>query len=137
MSELVVIIEGQPSTDHRPRASQRGRRIAMRQSPAYLAWKAHVARTVSLLRPAQWPLDARYAVEVVGFMPAARYDADNLRGFLDACQGVLWTNDRQVRPVIYDYRIDKVRPRLEAQIVAFDPDQDDAEIAITIRRRPN
>jgi hypothetical protein len=134
--ECTIVIPGKPSTDHRARASSRivgGKvRTMHHRSPEYDAWKAH-ARTAALAqRPLGWRQDLRYAVEVVGYLAEARCDADNLRGALDALEGVLWRNDRAVRPVVYDYRIDKTRPRVEVHCVAYDPARERAEIEITI-----
>lgn len=123
--ELRFVVEGLPSTDHRARSSSRivrGKVVTRHhKSPEYAAWKERIARAAMAARPRGWRLDLRYAVECMGYMPSNSYDADNLRAVGDACQGVLWLNDNRVRPITYDYDVDKVRPRLEVQIVAYDP----------------
>lgn len=120
--ELRFTVEGLPSTDHRPRIGKtwRGKTNA-RRSPEYDAWKRRVRMAALAARPPGWRLDLRYAVECVGYMPSNAYDADNLRCLGDAAQGVLWVSDTRVRPITYDYEVDKIRPRLEVEIVAYDP----------------
>ena len=62
------------------------------------AWAAHGVFLWEQGRR-RWPLDARYRVELVAFFSDRRpRDTDNLvKIVLDAGQGVLWANDRQVR----------------------------------------
>ena len=123
--ELRFVVEGLPSTDHRARSSSRivrGKVVTRHhKSAAFAAWKERMSAAALAARPRGWPLDLRYAVECMGYLPSQRYDADNLRGLPDACQGILWANDSRVRPITYDYDVDKNRPRLEVQIVAYDP----------------
>ncbi len=48
-------------------------------------------------RHGRWALDRRYSVLVVVQRSAARGDVDNFgKAALDACNGVLWADDRQV-----------------------------------------
>src|SRR5690606_39268102 len=115
-------VEGLPSTDHRPRRGKTWRgKPHLRRSPAYDAWKAHVRAAALAARPRGWRLGSRYGVECKGDRPRNAFDADNLRCLGDAAQGVLWVSDSRVRPITYDYDVDKIRPRLEVQIVAYDP----------------
>lgn len=136
VSECRITIPGEPSTDHRPRSSSRlvGGRIqtSHRRSEKYDAWKQRVRFAGLTQRPRGWPLNARYVVEVIGYLPNARPDADNLRGALDALEGVLWTNDKRCKPVVYDYEIDKKNPRVEVHAVIFEPKVERARINITI-----
>jgi Holliday junction resolvase RusA-like endonuclease len=120
--QLRFTVPGVPSTDHRPRASARvigGKaKIRHRRSDGYDAFKQRVRLCAQVARPEGWPLDAPlYAVQVMGYLTSNRPDADNLRGVLDACEGVLWSNDRRVRPVTYDYAVDKANPRVEVTVV--------------------
>lgn len=110
----------------------------MRSSSPFRAWKADCSRAATIARAvweeehgADWPTeDMRYAVRCLGFLRADRKDADSIgRGFLDACQGVLWRNDRACRPVILDCDTDRNRQRLEVDVIAYDP----AEALVSVR----
>lgn len=135
IAELTLEIPGVPSTNHRARSYVEGGKIRHRKPKDFAAWKRKVRSHCGYACPRDWPQDAQYAVEVIGYMPAARYDADNLRGFLDAAEGVLWKNDRQVRPVIYHYRIDKENPRIWVHVVAYDAKTTAAEIHVALKAR--
>lgn len=136
MPEVRFEVAGVPRTNHRARSFvDEDGQLRHRKAKPFAQWKRSVALQARVARPRGWPLGARYAVEVVGFMPAERYDADNLRGVLDACEGVLWANDRQVRPVVYHYGVDKDRPRVLVHVVAYDPAETIAEIDVVLRSR--
>lgn len=127
---LRFTVPGKASTRHR------GKRRGRRQHHAYKdtnyeAWKARVAYEARRARPADWPMHAvgprggkrtmLYAVSIVGYATDGGYDADNLRGILDACEGTLWRNDRSCKPVTYDCvssaEVDEVR----VEAVPWDP----------------
>lgn len=135
--ELRFEVAGVPSTNHRARSYLEDGRIKHRKAKDFAAWKQRAATAARLARPRGWSLEGLFAVEVVGYMPNARCDADNLRGLLDACEGLIWQNDRQVRPVVYHYVVDKARPRVVVQVVRYDPAVHAAEIHILLRNKSN
>ena len=69
--------------------------------------------------PTLWPRWADCSVVIVAYL-AGRYgmDTDNLaKQVLDACQGILWENDRQVRELIVRLERAEVREqRLEVSV---------------------
>lgn len=126
MTELRFTIPGHPSTAHRAESYVAPDGTSKRRKdPKFAAWKRHVANAARAARPLDWPCrpGLRYGVIVTGHMSAERIDADNLRGILDACEGVLWPNDRQARPAAYDYEADADPGRewVDVEVVAFDP----------------
>jgi Holliday junction resolvase RusA-like endonuclease len=80
-----------------------------------VAWLAKRARTDLENRMGQrWPLDQMYSLKAdIYTMRGIRIDLDNVGKLLaDACEGVLWINDR----LVYTFslqRIDVPRPELE------------------------
>lgn len=68
---------------------------AQRAAKEAMAWRALAAR------PAGWPLDALYRVEVTGVWPTRVYgDVDRLVSLpMDALEGVAYRTDRQVASI--------------------------------------
>lgn len=130
IASLTFTIPGKPSTRHRGKRFGKGQRSSYRD-PVYEVWKATVAMYAQHAKPRGWPMHARgprggkrpmlYAVTIVGYYTGAGYDADNLRGIPDALEGVLWPNDRRVKPVTYDCRHTDGADRVEVEAIAWDP----------------
>lgn len=130
MRTLQVTVPGRAVTAHR--GARKGRRqLISYPNPKYDAWKAHVRRCAAEVVPDDWPMHALgprggklpmlYAVNVCGFASDGGYDADNLRGVLDACEGVLWSNDRSCKPVTYDCVTGAGADFVRFEVVPWDP----------------
>lgn len=130
MTRLTFTIPGRPSTRHRGKRFGKGQRTSYRD-PVYDAWKAYVGSRAREARPRDWPMHAvgprggkrrmLYAVSIVGYASDGGYDADNLRGIPDACEGILWPNDRRVCPVAYDCRTSAEDDFVRVEVTAWDP----------------
>jgi Holliday junction resolvase RusA-like endonuclease len=67
-------------------------------------------------------LSGSLAVRIVFVHPDNRSDIDGpIKLTLDALEGFVYANDRQVRSLQVDYRVDKERPRVEVGIVEVTP----------------
>jgi len=67
--------------------------------PEYMAWKADVAQR--LIAVGAKPLDGKITMQITVLFSGAKVaDTDNLGGaIMDACNGVLYHDDRQVYPL--------------------------------------
>lgn len=134
MNHLRVVVDGEPSTDHRPRYSGRTKtgRPIMRSSTAYRSWKAKCKAAAKRAR-AEWEAEhgevwqtegLRFACNSIALLRADRKDADSCaRAFRDAAEGILWRNDHQCRPVADDCWVseDRDRPCLVVEVTPWDP----------------
>lgn len=132
---LVIVVPGEVSTKHRHEQCVRfkaGRPyVHSYQDTGYKTWKARVRRAGEAARPDDWPMHATgprggklpmlYAVRVTGYACSSAYDVDNLRGAIDALEGVLWPNDRRCRPVSYDIVTGCEEPQVVIDVIAWDP----------------
>lgn len=103
---------GPPQPKERARAGLSGRHFTPKRTRAY---EQLVGTVAELRRPATWPLDARYHVELrVYFGDARARDVDNVaKSILDGLNRVLWRDDRQVMRIVVEKSIDRQRPRVE------------------------
>lgn len=92
---LVAFVPGVPIAKARPRLTRSGR--------AYTPKATHEAerrirRHLDALVPPEWPMDTGYIVTLAFVMGSRRrVDVDNMAKLvLDACNGELWDDDRQV-----------------------------------------
>lgn len=120
---LIVVVPGEPNTNHRPRTVP-GRKRPI-TDPEHRAWKARVtlcgrqAKVAWVRAHGVWRMDVRYAAVVVIHSAKVRHpDADNGRGALDALQGVLWRSDQRCHPVVYDVQ-QSGPPRLTVQVLPW------------------
>lgn len=101
-------------------ALRNGRRIMFfsQQGKAYkVAVAAHALQALGLVR---WDRTRRYSVELLAYFQSDRADADNIaKPALDALQGVLFDNDRQVESVTCAKALDRLAPRLVATVRAI------------------
>ena len=114
------------------RASSRGRQ---RYTPAdQRAYQRHVRAVVARAAPRQWPLDMRYALELVVYEPdARRRDLSNeLKTIEDALNATAWADDSQIDAIGVVRRIDRVRPRIEMTVAPMTLAERD-ETTVTIR----
>lgn len=125
-------IEERPVTWQRTGEHQ-GKRLTekgQREAKKRIAWHALVTR------PKAWPVDAVYAIEVLGYWPDRRFgDADRLASLImDALEGLAYKTDRQVRAQTSAMFVDRKRPRTEVTIVPYDEAL--AAPVITVELRP-
>lgn len=133
MSEFRFTIPGRPVTWQRTN-DVRGRRVT---DAAQRAEKRRIAAIARAARPRGWPMDLEYAVAVEGYWPDRRFgDSDRLVSLtMDALEGVAYPKDREVSAQGGVRHVDKLRPRVEVHIVAFDPRRERAAIEITIGKQ--
>lgn len=110
-------IEGRPVTWQRT-GEHEGRRLTeqgQREAKKRIAWQALATK------PNPWPMDAVYAIEVVGYWPDQRFgDADRLASLvMDALEGLAYKADRQVRVQTSTMLLDKARPRTEVTVAPY------------------
>ena len=80
-------------------------------------WKEAVGAHARVTRPAGWPLDARYVVEVRSTFARSSSDADGpIKLALDALKGIAWNDDKQVVQVTATKDVDPLAPRLDLVI---------------------
>ena len=100
MIALCFVVPGPPVPKARARTvRQRGRVVSFTpaRTKSYGEFAGMLALQARQLHPA-WRLDARYSVLVVVRRSGGQGDVDNYgKAALDACNGVLWADDRQVR----------------------------------------
>ena len=132
MTVLRFTVPGKASTRHRGKRRGRGQHHAYKDT-GYEAWKVRVAYEARRVRGplSDWPMHAigprggkrplLYAVSIVGYATDGGYDADNLRGILDACEGTLWRNDRSCKPVVYDCLSSAEVDEVRVEVTPWDP----------------
>lgn len=98
---LVFCVPGRPVPKARARRGAGGHWYTPARSAAYADRVAACAWEARVRNHQGWSLDGRYRVLIVArLFGRYRMDADNLsKQTLDACQRILWANDRQVREI--------------------------------------
>lgn len=122
---LTYTVLGRPSSWERATPIARGRAIS---SKGYREAKAlhasHALRARQLLR---WALDAqgRYAVDVQAWYPDGRHgDIDRVQSLtLDALQGVVYADDRQVKRTTATVGTDREAPRTVVTVRALSAEE--------------
>lgn len=114
MMRLDFTIEGKPVPWART-AAYRGRRLTTEEQRSY---QRLVRALAARARPASWPLEARFAVEIVAHgTPRQRFDLDNVgKQILDSCNRILWSDDRHVDVLALVRRVERGRPRVEVSV---------------------
>ena len=115
---ITFVVEGPPVPWQRA-SGRGGKRFTPAKTRAYqqkLAW--HMLRA----RPAGWPLNGEYVLDVgFWFGDRRRRDVDNcLKSIMDAGNGVLWADDSQVRRLGAGRELDAARPRAEIWVEVVD-----------------
>lgn len=104
------------STKHRAEQQVRGGKRWGRRDKGYTAWLLIVRAALARARPRGWPLGgARYSVRIwVHEADRRSRDLDNIvKPLLDAANGVLWRDDRQVDHLeVVRCPPDRERPRI-------------------------
>lgn len=143
---LQYVVEGRPMTWQRAGKNAAGKisfyarkSTDKRSGSAIAEYKRRVATLALAARPANWPTDAAYIVEIASYYPDRRFgDSDRLPGLIfDAMQnGIAYMSDRQIGGhVCAPRRVDKARPRVEVTVVPYDESADDVAIDVVITRR--
>lgn len=117
---IKLVVPGQPIPKKRARGGKRG----YYTPEATRAWELTIAMMArnTMTMGGYEMLEGRVGCVAIYYRDDARQpDGDNLhKSLLDGAQGVIFENDKQVRPAFYDviHRCDA--PRIEAWFVAMD-----------------
>lgn len=100
-AHLTFVVPGTPIPKGRPRVVHRPGQptvtITPKRTKQYEAHAKAYAWQGRQRARGRWPLDARYRVEIRIYRADAVGDCDNIaKSLLDACNGILWTDDSQV-----------------------------------------
>lgn len=109
-------IPGPPQPQERARRDPRsGRWFTPRRTRQYAATARQSAIAA---RPAGWPLDARYRVELdLHFGDRRRRDLDNVcKAVLDALNRTVWADDSQIVEIVLRGHVDREAPRAELMV---------------------
>lgn len=104
---VYFVISGRPVGKQRPRLDPRtGRAYTPKKTRVY---ERKVKRKAMSSRPAHWPKDQSYEVEILAVYPDRRYsDVSNiLKAVEDGIDGVLYDDDRQVYRVTATRTVDE------------------------------
>lgn len=114
--EIRYVLEGRPVSWRRPNIVNGRPMTDVGQRAAKEAHQWAAIRAGAVTRDVD--AEGRYSVEVIAYYPDERQgDADRILGLpLDAMQGLIYENDRQVAEVVCRRRIDRNRPRVEVTI---------------------
>lgn len=128
-------VPGRPVTWQRSGVHE-GKRLTQKEqkvAKAAIAWAATAARPKG-----RWPMDVVYAIEVIGYWPDRRFgDVDRLVSLvMDALQGIVYKEDRQVRVQTSSMRYDRSNPRTEVLVVPYREEAFFPVVNIELRRLP-
>lgn len=112
MSEHRIIVHGRPVPKGRPRFDPRSGRAYTPKETA--AWERTIKRTATLVSGGK-RIDGEVSVDVLIVHPDRRHgDVDNyVKAVLDACQGVLFGDDKCVCAITARRKYDNEHPRVE------------------------
>lgn len=130
--ELRFTVEGRCVPWQRT-ATHNGRKLTPKAQREYQR-RVRAVGSVAV-RQRHWPMDARFAVELVVYEPdARRRDCDNeLKTILDSLNGITWLDDSQVDVACVVRRIDRERPRVEVTVAPMTlVERDSARVEIVI-----
>lgn len=122
LPRLRFVVDGPPVPKGRPRfVPGLARPITPTSTRKYEAHVRAMAAHALKISGLAWPLDARYELRVHVVKVADRGDGDNfLKLASDACEPVLFGNDRRVRSSSVTQAIDKAHPRLEVDVAVVE-----------------
>lgn len=114
---VTFIVPGPPLSINRVYQMGANRRTGQRimfYSAQGKRWKYSVAmHALQAIGRVRWDRTRAFAVEINSYFDNARSDADNpVKPILDALQGALWDNDRQVTSVTATKSVDTTAPRV-------------------------
>lgn len=112
MTPVSLVFKTLPLTTNRLYGQHGGRRFLTAEARANkeaIGWEARAQyRGV--------PLSGLLAVEITLYWPdKRRRDLDNIKGFIDACTGIVWNDDSQIVSLTIRKRVDKSKPRVEVR----------------------
>lgn len=112
MAERVLTLPYPPSANRYWRALGRGHVTRSREAKAYLEEVGWLCRSLDTQ-----PVAGDVEVEMRVYRPARRRDLDNhLKVALDALQGHLYHDDKQIVRLVAERYDDKANPRLEVTV---------------------
>lgn len=117
---IKLVVPGQPIPKKRARGGKHGH-YTPEETRAWELTIATMARNTMTLGGHEM-LEGRVGCVAIYYRDDARQpDGDNLhKSLLDGAQGVIFKNDKQVRPAFYDVIHKSDVPRIEAWFVAMD-----------------
>jgi Holliday junction resolvase RusA-like endonuclease len=123
---LVFVVEGRPVSWQRTNVVNGRPMTDKGQRSAKLAYSS-AARAA--LGSRAWDRERAYRVEVDAYYPnRVRGDIDRIPGLmLDAMQGIVYEQDRQVTDLVVRRRVSKGRPRVEVRVWAGADDEAEVE----------
>lgn len=111
---LMFTVPGRPVSKARPRVGRHGT-YTPQTTKAYaeqVGWLATAAR------PKDWPLDAKYGVDIVIFGAHASADGDNIeKNILDAMNKVIFNDDRQVVEMHWAKKPGEARAEVRVRVI--------------------
>ena len=119
--KLKFTVPGPPQPKERARKGKGRRWYTPERTRRYEAAVQEAAQHHVFLRHGlNWRTDCTYHVELTAYFPDARArDLDNVcKSVLDACNEVLWRDDKQVVRVVLERGLDRENPRTEVTIEA-------------------
>lgn len=112
---LSFVVPGSPLGQNAVYRRRRGWGMYMTEQGK--AWVEKIRAFCRLHLPSEWPLDDGYDVDLTHYFATLRNDGDGpVKLELDALEGILYHNDRQVRDVTARKRLDRQNPRLEITV---------------------
>jgi Holliday junction resolvase RusA-like endonuclease len=97
-----------------------GKRHGFKKSDEARVYQEQIAFRAKVAMRSMPPFTGRCRVVLTLFYPDDRSDIDgSIKLNLDALQGVVYRNDRQIRRLVVDKDIDKDRPRIEFEVVEY------------------
>jgi Holliday junction resolvase RusA-like endonuclease len=118
-----AVIEGEPASKaNSRRVVRRGRFTRVIKSEKALSYVAQLREQIAPLPPERM-LRGRLCLTAYVFYASNRPDLD-ISLILDALQGLVYTNDRQVREMHLHHHIDRAQPRTRLHIMETTDDDE-------------
>ncbi len=110
------VVKGRAYTPKRTRAYEK--LVTTMAMVAEYRYSNHVmGGRVAGARKDPWPKDAKYSVSILVYRKAMRGDADNFaKSIMDALNGIIWNDDRQVQKMVVEMFTNRLRPRVEVSV---------------------
>lgn len=122
MDAVSINLPMPPTTNHLRTPIRMGRNARLITSPDARAWKEK-ADALLLLQPApsSWDKGAPMHVSIYLWYPTRAGDIDNrTKAILDALEGHVYRNDRQIRQLVIEKGVDKTNPHVDVIVRRLD-----------------
>ncbi len=105
---------GTPRGKQRARTVRKGPRVMTFTPLTTRQYEQAIGLCATAARPEGWPMDARYALTVLVYGARANTDLSNVvKATEDACNSVLYEDDKQIDHLVARRFADKAHPRIE------------------------